>query len=336
MTDQGGTAKFRERFTGGGAVWPERLYGSLKAVDPVTGEIKATAKLTYPNFAGALATAGDLVFLGHMDGTFAAYDAKTLQTVRRGAGGRTSADQHPSEFAGAQEHVNGLDAVRVQLIGSGGSLQSPCLSGAKGGSRGTRRARDGSARADARQARAGLRDAVPLPSVVGGRWWRLLADPLIYPRHDSCEHVHLTAQAVHFLAQAVAPLHRPGLSPMKGVSSSRPERADCRQRAGRGRCEPTAAGCHESYATARCVPLSHAACRSCTAARRAAMTSSRCRRVALCPWPRRQRHPAGCSADGPQAVSPLTAAEDASRHRDASAQRASPQWHQGPVRLADA
>jgi alcohol dehydrogenase (cytochrome c) len=81
MTDQGGTAKFRERFTGGGAVWPERLYGSLKAVDPVTGEIKATAKLTYPNFAGALATAGNLVFLGHLDGTFAAYDAKTLQEV---------------------------------------------------------------------------------------------------------------------------------------------------------------------------------------------------------------------------------------------------------------
>ena len=81
MTDQGGTAKVRERFTGGGAVWPERLYGSLKAVDPVTGEIKATAKLTYPNFAGALATAGNLVFLGHFDGTFAAYDAKTLQEV---------------------------------------------------------------------------------------------------------------------------------------------------------------------------------------------------------------------------------------------------------------
>ena len=47
----------------------------------MTGEIKATAKLTYPNFAGALATAGNLVFLGHFDGTFAAYDAKTLQEV---------------------------------------------------------------------------------------------------------------------------------------------------------------------------------------------------------------------------------------------------------------
>ena len=45
---------------------------------PTTGEIKAVKKLDYPNKAGALATAGNLVFLGHYDGTFAAYDAKTL------------------------------------------------------------------------------------------------------------------------------------------------------------------------------------------------------------------------------------------------------------------
>ncbi|MBV9968986.1 MAG: PQQ-dependent dehydrogenase, methanol/ethanol family [Xanthobacteraceae bacterium] len=81
MEDQGGAAKFRERFTGGGAEWPERLYGSLKGIDPVTGETKVVAKLTYPNFAGALATAGNLVFLGHLDGTFSAYDAKSLQEV---------------------------------------------------------------------------------------------------------------------------------------------------------------------------------------------------------------------------------------------------------------
>ncbi len=81
MEDQGGATKFRERFTGGGALWPERLTGSLKGIDPVTGETKVTAKLAYPNFAGALATAGNLVFLGHLDGTFSAYDAKTLQEV---------------------------------------------------------------------------------------------------------------------------------------------------------------------------------------------------------------------------------------------------------------
>jgi alcohol dehydrogenase (cytochrome c) len=81
MVDQGGTVKPRERFAGGGIKTPDRLYGSLKAVDPTTGETKAALKLTYPNYSGALATAGNLVFLGHMDGTFSAHDARTLQEV---------------------------------------------------------------------------------------------------------------------------------------------------------------------------------------------------------------------------------------------------------------
>ena len=81
MVDQGGTVKPRERFTGGAVRTPDRLYGSLKAVDPTTGETKAAQKLTYPNMAGVLATAGNLIFLGHYDGTFAAYDAKTLNEV---------------------------------------------------------------------------------------------------------------------------------------------------------------------------------------------------------------------------------------------------------------
>jgi alcohol dehydrogenase (cytochrome c) len=81
MEDQGGTAKARERFTGGSAKTVQRLYGSLKAVDPITGETKASLKMTYPNYGGALATAGNLVFLGEPDGTFGAYDAKTLQQL---------------------------------------------------------------------------------------------------------------------------------------------------------------------------------------------------------------------------------------------------------------
>jgi alcohol dehydrogenase (cytochrome c) len=81
MVDQGGTINPRERFTGGAIKTPDRLYGSLKAVDPTTGETKAAQKLTYPNMAGVLATAGNLVFLGHYDGTFAAYDAKSLNEV---------------------------------------------------------------------------------------------------------------------------------------------------------------------------------------------------------------------------------------------------------------
>jgi alcohol dehydrogenase (cytochrome c) len=81
MEDQAGSTKFRSTFTGGGPEWRVRPYGSLKVIDPATGETKAAAKLIYPNLAGALVTAGNLVFLGHLDGTFSAYDAKTLKEV---------------------------------------------------------------------------------------------------------------------------------------------------------------------------------------------------------------------------------------------------------------
>jgi alcohol dehydrogenase (cytochrome c) len=79
--DQGGPVKWRERFVGGAGRPTERLYGSIKALDPTTGETKVRLKLEYPNYSGALATAGNLVFLGHYDGTFAAYDAKTLEEL---------------------------------------------------------------------------------------------------------------------------------------------------------------------------------------------------------------------------------------------------------------
>jgi len=71
----------RQRFAGGAITTPNRLYGSLKAVDPTTGEVKARLRLDYPNYSGALATAGNLVFIGEPDGTFSAHDAKTLQEV---------------------------------------------------------------------------------------------------------------------------------------------------------------------------------------------------------------------------------------------------------------
>jgi len=50
-------------------------------VDPTTGETKANLRLDYANFAGALATPGNLVFLGHIDGTFSAYDARALREL---------------------------------------------------------------------------------------------------------------------------------------------------------------------------------------------------------------------------------------------------------------
>jgi alcohol dehydrogenase (cytochrome c) len=82
FVDQGGTVKLRERFGGGNTknLQPRR-YGSLKSVDPATGDIKASVKMTYPNYGGVLATAGNLVFIGQLDGTLYAYDARTLKEV---------------------------------------------------------------------------------------------------------------------------------------------------------------------------------------------------------------------------------------------------------------
>src|SRR5262249_11687990 len=99
--------------------------------DPVTGETKVNARLDYANYAGALATSGNLVFLGHIDGTFSAYDAKTLKELwsfnvgtginappityavnGRGAGGFSSAKQHHPPGARAQAHLDSVDAVR--------------------------------------------------------------------------------------------------------------------------------------------------------------------------------------------------------------------------------
>jgi alcohol dehydrogenase (cytochrome c) len=111
MDDQGGSVKWRERFTGGGIKTPERLYGSIKAVDPVTGEIKASQRLEYPNVGGALATAGNLVFFGLPDGTFAAYDAKTLKELWSFNVG-TGINAPPITYS-----VNGKQYVAV-LVGS--------------------------------------------------------------------------------------------------------------------------------------------------------------------------------------------------------------------------
>jgi alcohol dehydrogenase (cytochrome c) len=109
--DQGGPVKPRERFTGGPFKPPSVLYGALKAVDPTTGETKASLRLDYANYGGALATAGNLVFLGHLDGTFAAYDARTLNELWSFNAG-TGINAPPVTFA-----VNGKQYVAV-LVGS--------------------------------------------------------------------------------------------------------------------------------------------------------------------------------------------------------------------------
>jgi alcohol dehydrogenase (cytochrome c) len=112
FVDQGGTVKPRERFGGGNTknLQPRR-YGALKAVDPTTGEIKASVKMPYPNYGGVLATAGNLVFIGQLDGTLYAYDARTLQEVWSFNAG-TGINAPPITYS-----VNGKQYIAV-LMGS--------------------------------------------------------------------------------------------------------------------------------------------------------------------------------------------------------------------------
>ena len=83
FVDQGGTVKPRDRFTGGGNKVTKQTTGSIKALDPVTGETKAVARTDLPNWSGVLATGGNLVFTGLWEGALVAYDGRTLRELWR-------------------------------------------------------------------------------------------------------------------------------------------------------------------------------------------------------------------------------------------------------------
>ncbi len=68
-------------WNGGLSTTEDRWESNLTAVDPLTGEIKKTTHLRYPNYSGTLATGGGLVFLALLDGTVAAYDDTTLDQL---------------------------------------------------------------------------------------------------------------------------------------------------------------------------------------------------------------------------------------------------------------
>jgi alcohol dehydrogenase (cytochrome c) len=68
-------------WNGGSFKITERYTSDLTAADPITGEIKKSVRLNYPNYSGTLATGGGLVFIALMDGTIAAYDDTTLEQL---------------------------------------------------------------------------------------------------------------------------------------------------------------------------------------------------------------------------------------------------------------
>jgi PQQ-dependent dehydrogenase (methanol/ethanol family) len=56
-------------------------WGALTAIDPATGAVAWSFDLPYPHDAGALATAGDLVFAAFADRLFRAFDARTGEVL---------------------------------------------------------------------------------------------------------------------------------------------------------------------------------------------------------------------------------------------------------------
>ena len=69
-----------DQFTGGGFQAPlpiDEYHSAVRAIDPTTGDIRWEYALQPRSTAGMLATAGDLVFTGSVDGYFLALDAET-------------------------------------------------------------------------------------------------------------------------------------------------------------------------------------------------------------------------------------------------------------------
>jgi alcohol dehydrogenase (cytochrome c) len=92
-------------FTGGGirGIPGEEPQGSIKALDPLTGEEKWEFPLHSPPWAGVLSTAGGLVFGGSPEGNFFALDAATGKALWDfQAGGSVYSSAISYEFEGRQ------------------------------------------------------------------------------------------------------------------------------------------------------------------------------------------------------------------------------------------
>ena len=57
--------------------WPEGERGFLRAIDPMSGEVKWESGTDIPRYAGIMSTAGNVVFTGQQTGEFEAFHAET-------------------------------------------------------------------------------------------------------------------------------------------------------------------------------------------------------------------------------------------------------------------
>ena len=113
----------------------EDYIGSLKAIDPNTGETKWEYRNNAPLWAGVMTTAGDLVFTGTPEGYFKAFDANTgkelwkFQTGSGVVGQPVTWEQNGEQYVavtsgwgGAVPLWGGEVAKKVNYLNQGGSV----------------------------------------------------------------------------------------------------------------------------------------------------------------------------------------------------------------------
>lgn len=121
MKGAGGLLEGGREFAGEGEIWrgggigsTGEQRGSIAAYDVATGEPVKKVMTEYPNYSGVLATRGNLIFTGHIDGTFAAYDAQSLEEMWRINLG-VEFQAPPMTFAAGGKQY-------VAILGGGGGL----------------------------------------------------------------------------------------------------------------------------------------------------------------------------------------------------------------------
>ena len=96
----------------------DESWGALRAIDPLSGEIKWEFKHHSPSWAGTLATAGGLVFAGDHEGYLLAFDAKS---------GKHLWNLQTGSPLAAAPMTYALDGKQYVVIGAGSALFAVAL-----------------------------------------------------------------------------------------------------------------------------------------------------------------------------------------------------------------
>jgi outer membrane protein assembly factor BamB len=99
------------------AVPGEEPWGALRALDPLTGDVKWEFRVTTPPWCGLLSTAGGLVFSGTIEGMFFAVDAESGKPLWRFQTGGAIWSNPISYQAGGHQYVAIAAATRSWCSG---------------------------------------------------------------------------------------------------------------------------------------------------------------------------------------------------------------------------